>query len=76
MEEDQLLMAADVAKRLGVSRRHAWLLGRRGVLPTIRVGRRQVRYSLAALNGWIAAGGLHSADGLNRGEGGVTSEKS
>lgn len=56
--EDRLLQASDVARLLGISRRYAWLLGRRGVLPTVRVGRRQVRYSATALRDWIASGGI------------------
>jgi excisionase family DNA binding protein len=56
--EDRLLQASEAARLLGISRRYAWLLGRRGVLPTVRVGKRQVRYSAIALRDWIASGGI------------------
>jgi predicted DNA-binding transcriptional regulator AlpA len=59
--EDRLLEAKEVSRLLGISRRRAWLLGRRGVLPVVRLGARQVRYSSAALREWVARGGASAA---------------
>lgn len=55
---DRLLNVSDAAQLLAIPKRRVWLLGRRGVLPVVRLGKRQVRYSAAALGMWIADGGL------------------
>jgi excisionase family DNA binding protein len=54
---DQLIEAREAARLLGISRRRAYLLGRLGVIPVVRLGERQVRFSATALHQWIAAGG-------------------
>ena len=56
--DDRLLQASEAAHLLGISRRRAYLLGSRGVLPTGRLGERQVRFSATALREWIASGGI------------------
>jgi excisionase family DNA binding protein len=52
--EESLLTMGDVAARLGVSLEHARELGRRGELPTVRVGERYVRVRRAALEAFVA----------------------
>jgi predicted DNA-binding transcriptional regulator AlpA len=48
--------AADVGKLLGVSERHVWSMNSRGRLPRpIRLGR-AVRWRVAELQAWLAAG--------------------
>ena len=48
--------AADVAKMLGISERHLWALNSSGRLPRpLRFGR-AVRWSVAELRAWMAAG--------------------
>jgi excisionase family DNA binding protein len=65
--EDRLLRASEAARLLGISRRRAYLLSRRGVLPVVRLGKRQVRYSAAALRDWIASGGTSTDELPERG---------
>lgn len=56
--DDRLLKAGEAASFLGISRRRAYLLGRRGILPVVRLGPRQVRYSAAALRELVERGGV------------------
>jgi excisionase family DNA binding protein len=49
----RLLTADDVADVLGVPRTFVYALARRGVLPTVRVGERYVRFRTQALDQWI-----------------------
>ncbi len=49
----RLLTADDVADVLGVPRTFVYALARRGVLPTVRVGERYVRFRTQALDAWI-----------------------
>jgi excisionase family DNA binding protein len=50
----RLLTADDVAVLLGVPRTFVYALSRRGVLPTVHVGDRYVRYRFTAVQDWIA----------------------
>lgn len=50
-----LLTARDAAKALAVSEKTLWTLTTpRGPIPAIRVGERSLRYSVRALDEWIA----------------------
>jgi len=51
--ERVFLRAEEVAKRLQISRAQAYMLIRRGQIPSIRLGR-SVRVPEAALDAWIA----------------------
>ena len=49
-----LLTPRDAAKALAISEKTLWTLSApRGPIPTIRVGERSIRYSVAALQRWI-----------------------
>lgn len=50
----RLLTADDVAAMLGVPRTFVYALSRRGVLPTVRLGERYVRYRPETIAEWIA----------------------
>jgi excisionase family DNA binding protein len=50
----RLLTADDVAGLLGVPRTFVYALSRRGVLPTVRIGERYVRYRAQTIEEWIA----------------------
>lgn len=53
-----LLNPRDTAKALAISEKTLWSLTEpRGPIPAIRVGERSLRYSVAALEQWIANGG-------------------
>lgn len=56
----RLLTADDVAELLGVPRTFVYALSRRGVLPTVRIGERYVRYRAQAIEEWIT--GRESTD--------------
>jgi excisionase family DNA binding protein len=50
-----LLTAREAAKALAISEKTLWSLTTpRGPIPAIRVGERSIRYSVAALEKWIA----------------------
>jgi predicted DNA-binding transcriptional regulator AlpA len=50
-----LLTARDAARALAISEKTLWTLSApRGPIPTIRVGERSIRYSVRALEEWIA----------------------
>jgi len=53
-EGERLLSLSEVAERLGVPEEHAREMGRRGLLPTVRVGKRYVRVRRSALEKWMA----------------------
>jgi excisionase family DNA binding protein len=55
---EPLLKIPDVAKRLDVPTAFAYELVRRGEIPTVRVGKKYVRVSSAALKKWMAESGL------------------
>jgi excisionase family DNA binding protein len=52
-EEDRLVDMPEVAKVLAIPVEHARELGRRGEIPTVRVGERYVRVRLSSLRDWI-----------------------
>ena len=56
MAQDRLLTIEEAAVRLHISPRHAYALCRRGVIPTVAVGRR-VRISPDRLEEFIETGG-------------------
>jgi excisionase family DNA binding protein len=49
----RLLDAKEVAALLGISRNRLYDLGRRGLIPTIRISRGQVRYREDQLLAWM-----------------------
>jgi excisionase family DNA binding protein len=49
-----LLTAPEVAKLLAVSRERVWSISRRGEIPTVRLGPREVRYRPEDIDAWIA----------------------
>jgi excisionase family DNA binding protein len=55
---EPLLKIPDVAKRLDVPTAFAYELARRGEIPTVRIGKKYVRVSSAALEKWMAESGL------------------
>ena len=55
---EPLLKIPDVAKRLDVPTAFAYELARRGEIPTVRIGKKYVRVSSAALEKWMAECGL------------------
>lgn len=50
---DRLLTMPEVAERLGITEHQAREMGRRGKLPTVRVGERRVRVRASALGDWV-----------------------
>ncbi len=61
--EESLLTAQQVAAVLQVPKARVYQLAREGLLPAVRLGRRQIRVSASALNDWIADGGRALPDG-------------
>ncbi|MBT2690984.1 helix-turn-helix domain-containing protein [Bacillus sp. ISL-47] len=53
---NNLLTVPEVAKILSVSSERAYSLARRGILPTVKIGR-QIRVDEGKLNDWIDKGG-------------------
>jgi excisionase family DNA binding protein len=53
---NKLLTASEVAKILDLTRNRIYELGKRNIIPCVRIGR-QVRFSEAALIDWMKAGG-------------------
>jgi excisionase family DNA binding protein len=53
-DEARLLTMPEVAERLGITEDLARGMGRRGELPTVTVGERQVRVRTGALSRWVA----------------------
>jgi excisionase family DNA binding protein len=53
--ERLLVKSVEAAKLLSISEKTLWsLTAPRGPIPAIRVGERSIRYSVAALEQWIA----------------------
>jgi excisionase family DNA binding protein len=64
----RLLDAKEVAARFSISRDRLYDLGKRGIIPTVRISRGQVRYREEDLLAWIernTTGNSHS-DKLTR----------
>jgi excisionase family DNA binding protein len=51
---EPLLTAVQVAELLAVPRTRVWSMSRRGEIPTVRLGPREVRYRPADIDAWIA----------------------
>jgi excisionase family DNA binding protein len=49
-----LMTADEAAAFLRVPRRRVWAMSRKGEIPTIRIGVREVRFDEADLESWIA----------------------
>jgi predicted DNA-binding transcriptional regulator AlpA len=65
-----LLTARDAARALAISEKTLWTLSApRGPIPTIRVGERSIRYSVAALEKWVAAQQAAEAESSNEHDG-------
>lgn len=55
--DKQILVADEVAELLRVDKQRVYELTRRGMLPTIKIGDRQYRYSRTAVEKWLEQGG-------------------
>ena len=51
---EPLLTAVDVAKLLSVPKTRVWSMSRRGEIPTVRIGAREVCYRAEDIDAWIA----------------------
>ena len=51
---EPLLTAIQVAELLAVPTTRVWSMSRRGEIPTVRIGRREVRYRREDIDAWIA----------------------
>jgi len=54
----QLLNAREVAEILQVSTQRVYELTPQGILPSVRIGPRQIRFEEESLLGWIENGGV------------------
>lgn len=61
----KLLTAKEVAKILNVSEARIFELSRQNLIPVIRLGARQYRYSEASLMSWIENGGTQNITNKN-----------
>ena len=60
----RLLDAKEVAEILQVNLQRIYELTRLGVLPSVRIGPKQIRFEETRLMQWIAHGGRLNAEGL------------
>ena len=51
---EPLLTAIQVAELLSVPKTRVWSMSRRGEIPTVRIGAREVRYRREDIDTWIA----------------------
>jgi excisionase family DNA binding protein len=51
---ERLLKAEEVAVLLAVPKTRVWSMSRRGEIPTVRIGPREVRYRPEDIDAWIA----------------------
>lgn len=51
---ERLLTAVQVADLLAVPKTRVWSMSRRGEIPTVRIGPREVRYRPEDIDAWIA----------------------
>ena len=51
---ERLLTAVQVAELLAVPKTRVWSMSRRGEIPTVRIGAREVRYRPEDIDAWIA----------------------
>lgn len=49
-----LMTAAQVAQLLAVPKTRVWSMSRRGEIPTVRIGPRELRYRPEDIEAWIA----------------------
>ena len=49
-----LLSPKEAAQAMAISERNLWQLTQDGVIDSVRVGKRSIRYSVATLEKWIA----------------------
>ncbi|WP_027093230.1 MULTISPECIES: helix-turn-helix domain-containing protein [Cohnella] len=63
--ERVLLTLPEVAKILGITKERAYAIARKGLLPTVRIGR-QIRVDQEQLNSWIKSGGQALSGGWRR----------
>jgi len=59
----KLLTAKEVSQVLRVKPARVYELARERVIPSVRLGERQVRFDEAALREWIARGGANQIQG-------------
>jgi excisionase family DNA binding protein len=57
LSEERLIKAEEAAGILDVTTQRVWELSRRNLIPHVRIGERQYRYSEKALKAWISSGG-------------------
>jgi excisionase family DNA binding protein len=50
----RLMTAGQVAELLAVHKTRVWTMSRRGEIPTVRIGPREVRYRPEDIDAWIA----------------------
>lgn len=62
MSFEKLLTATEVSERLQIDLQRVYELTRRKLLPCVRLGSRQLRYSPQAIEGFIANGGNQEGD--------------
>lgn len=51
---EPLLTAVQVAELLAVPKARVWSMSRRGEIPTVRIGAREMRYRPEDIDAWIA----------------------
>jgi len=51
---ERLMTALEVADLLAVPKTRVWSMSRRGEIPTVRLGSREVRYRRQDIEAWIA----------------------
>jgi excisionase family DNA binding protein len=61
----RLLTAKEVALILNVTPARVYELGRTAVIPSVKIGLRQLRFEEDALRNWIAGGGCKWAQDAN-----------
>ncbi len=57
MSFEKLLNTQEVAERFGIHDQRVWELVRKKLLPCVRLGERQIRFSPQAIENFIADGG-------------------
>lgn len=58
----KLLTAEEVAQVLRISKYRVYELVRRGLIPSVRLGERQIRFDESRLLLWIEQGGSNTAE--------------
>lgn len=64
----ELLVAEEVAELLRVDKQRIYELVRSKRIPVIRLGERQYRFSITAIEKWLAAGGSSNARNTDESE--------